>query len=210
MSFATDKDLLVLEPNLFRDLTYLGQTLAGGTDGALAGTQLTSASSNFGAVGVTGGHVVVVNGMALEVIARVSGTVLEVSKLRPLEDGPVIPPGPVTGAMFTVTSFGPQIAHVHAELMAALGIGVSGSEHSEAQIVNGREMARLEGLGALAVVFMGAAALVGEAGLLWTKAQSYRDRYHALRRRGRALLDTDGDGLADVTLHMNVAQMTRG
>lgn len=62
MSFAKDRDLLVLEPSLFQDVAYLGQTLVSGTDGSLSGTELFSASSNFEAAGIEGGHVVNLSG----------------------------------------------------------------------------------------------------------------------------------------------------
>ena len=69
--FATDRDLLALEPNLFRDVGWVSQRLVVGT-GSISGTTLTMSAQDvaFDGAGVGAGSVVVVDSAAYEVRAR--------------------------------------------------------------------------------------------------------------------------------------------
>lgn len=222
MAFAVDRDLLVLEPSLFRDVAWAGQTLASAADAAIAGTTLTSASSDFEAAGVDAGHVAVVGGTSLEVLERLGATTLRVSLLREGDAGPALPPAAVSGAPLVIATFGPQLRAAHEELMRSLGIepgadpeaepdpGVGAGAPTEASIVNPRALARAEALGAMRLILAGAAATTGEGSTLWVKSEHYRERLMAERRRVRALVDLDGDGAADATRRIDASQFVRG
>src|SRR3954470_14123560 len=69
--FASDRDLLAMEPNLFRDVGWVGQRLVSGT-GGVAGTTLTLTAQDvdFEDGGVGAGCVVLVDGAPYEVLAR--------------------------------------------------------------------------------------------------------------------------------------------
>jgi len=212
MTFATDRDLLILEPNLFRDVLYAGQRLASGADAAISGTSLTSATAAFDLAQVTTGHIVLVNELPLEVISRVSGTELDVSLMRAARDGASLPPPPGTGMAYEIATFGPQIEIVHRQIMRLADLDpddIESGDPSELDVVNLDELTMLESLGALDLVLSGATALVGERGSLWSKAQIYRNRFQAARERTRVRIDLDGDGIGEVVRHLSVAKFIR-
>lgn len=213
MAFATDRDLLVLEPGLFRDVGWSAQRVIEASGVSISGTTLTSGSSDFVGAGVTAGHVSLVNGAPLEVVARLSGTQLTVSRLREETVSGAIPPGAMAGATLVVMTFRPQLATAHAQVMRSLGIepgvaaqiGVLG----EGSIVNSAALVRAEALAALHSILASASAMVGDTSALWVKAQMYRERFEEERRRVTALIDLNGDGVADATRRMNVMRLVR-
>lgn len=212
MSFATDRDLVVLEPNLFRDIAWSGQRRLSATDAATVGNTLTSASSDFQAAGVTAGHIATLDSTTIEIISRDSSTQLTVSMLRDDPADPPLAPPAVTAAALDITTFGPQIAHVHDQLLRALGIEPTDPAASPgpSDITNPAAIARLEALGALHLIFAAAAALATDQDRLWIKAQLHRDRFIALRNRLRVGVDLDGDGQPDAIRQLNTIQFLRG
>lgn len=211
--FATDRDLLVLEPNLFRDVGWLGQRLVQGT-GSVSGTTLTVAGVDLAALGVTAGHVVVVDGASLEVIARLSATTLTVSRVRAEADSAVVPPAAGTGLAVVISTFRPQIALVHRQVLRMLGVAAvgegSGGEISEAQIVNAEDLRLVEAAGALHIVLASAAALAGPQSALGQRAEAFKRMFAAERGRVSARIDVDGDGVADAQRYLNAMQLFRG
>ncbi len=210
MAFATDRDLLVFEPALFRDVAWAGQTLAAASDASIAGDTLTSASSDFIGAGVDAGHVALVGGAALEVIERTSATTLVVSRLRDSIDDPPLRPLPATGAALRIATFGPQIAIVHQQTLRLLGIDPLMPESpAETDILNPRGLARVEALGALHLILSAAAAGVSDDSPLWAKAALYRDRMLFERRTAAALIDLDGDGQPDAIRRLSASRLIR-
>jgi len=211
MPFATYRDLLPFEPNLFRDVSWTGQRRIDGALASTTGSTLTSALSDFNAAAVGAGFVAILDGATLEVLDRPSATTLTVSLLRDDPAGPALPPPAQTNATLTITSFLPQIAAVHDTLLRTLGIEPADPNASPAatDITNPAALTRLEAIGALHLIFTPAAATADNQSLLWTKAGLYRDRFAALRRRLAVGVDLDGDGLPDATRRPNTLQFTR-
>ncbi len=214
MAFATDRDLLVLEPNLFRDIAFLSQMLASGTDGAVSGTSFTSALADFIAAGVAEGHVVSVNDLAVEVVQVVSSTELTISLLRAHPGDAAVPPPEGVALPYAVRSFLPQIEMMHRQVMRSAGIEPDGvGEPSDAatvdDVLNGNEIALVEALGALESIFASAASMLADEPYLRLRAASYRDRFASARQRARVRLDRDGDGVVDVVRHLDVVQFVR-
>ena len=210
--FASDRDLLVYEPRLFDEVAFASQTVLTAAGGEIAsdGVTLTVASADFAALGVDAGWVVVVEGVAAEVLERVSATVLTISRVRGSVGDAAMPLVAGTGLDVRVGSFRPQIGVVHEQVLRALGIGtVAGGSLDETSVLNTAALKRVECFGALHLVFSGAAALVGYDALLWQKAQMYLGRFGSERFGVSALVDTDGDGVADATRRMNVMQFVR-
>lgn len=194
---TTDRDLLILEPALFRDLSFLGQQVFRNTASLAAGV-LTAVSGSLEAAGLATGHVVLVDDRPMEVLARTGATTATVSLLRADDDGPAIPPADFSPRPALVTSFAPQIAMVHAEMLHLLGLSnPAEGAPAEADILNPRDLRRAEALGTLHLLYSAAAALVGPDSPAGRRAEMYRLRFAAERRRVRIRLDTDGDGLAD-------------
>lgn len=214
--FASDRDLLVLEPNLFRDVGWVGQRLVKGF-GDVSGTSLTLTSQDvtFEAAGVDAGHVVLVESTPYEVIERLNATTVTVSRVREEEGGAVIPPTPGTARPVSVVTFRPQMAIVHGQILRLLGLeagaGRAGSPGEEA-ILNREGLRLLEALGTLHLIYAAAAGPgTGrvEQSAEWARARAYQARFAAERQRAVALLDLDGDGRPDATRRLNAIQFMR-
>lgn len=212
--FATDRDLLVLEPSVVRDIGWVGQRLVQGT-GDVAGTTLsmTSQDVGFDEAGVEAGGVVVAGGVVYEIVERLSESTLTISRMRPDADGPLRMPSSVNGVSVEVPTFGPQLAMVHGQVLRMLGVEPEGSAGvgviTESSIANPEALVLLESLGALHLIFTAAAALGSNSSPAAFKAGLYRDRFAAERGRVAARVDTDGDGVADATRRPSVVQLVR-
>jgi hypothetical protein len=214
--FATDRDLLVLEPELFRDVGWAGQRLVKGV-GDVSGTTLTltSQDNTFAAAGVGAGHVVLVDGVGYEVIARLSATTATISRLRPDPEGAAIPPASVSGKAVVVSTFAPQIDWVHRYILRELSIDPdeNGDGVKESDIMNPKAFREVEAMGALGVVLFssatGAVAVDAGASSRLIRAGVFRERAANTLRQIGAQIDTDGDGVIDATRHAGLSFMVR-
>lgn len=218
---ASDRDLLGYEPNLFRDVAWIGQRLVKGTC-TISGTTMTMLTQDvtLEAAGVTAGAVAVVDGTAYEVIARLTATTATVSRVRGSSSEPVLPPSPATNVAVVVATMRPQIAMIERQVlrMAGLEPGVSpGTAElpTEGNIVGPERLNRLVALGALHVIYAAAAApgepgAIGVSGSPIGRAEMYRRRFAEERARVVVELDLDGDGVVDATRRLNMLQLTRG
>ncbi|MEM8834263.1 MAG: hypothetical protein AAGD00_00450 [Planctomycetota bacterium] len=213
--FARDRDLLVYEPALFNELSWAGQRLLDGVTAGISGTTLTLLDGDLALAGIDVGHVLLVDGVAMEVLEVISATAALVSRVRAeSSDTPTSPFGAASDLSVRCTTFLPQIALVHEQLMRALGVdvGATSTVHGRpnaSQITNGRDFVRAESLGALHVVMTAAAAIAGEDGRWWSKARLYRERFRDERARVSAEIDLDGDGTPDATRRFNTMQLAR-
>ncbi|MFI4898391.1 MAG: hypothetical protein ACIARR_11255 [Phycisphaerales bacterium JB059] len=208
--FARDRDLLVLEPGVFREVAWLGQRLVRGV-GSVSGTAMTMTSQDtgFDEAEVGEGHVVVIEGVALEVLSRTSGSELQVSRLRASDSGAALGVGTIVDGVVEVSTFAPQLAIVHEQVARMLGLGSpGGAAPTEADVVNPEDLRLVEALGALHLVYAAASAAGAEG--MASKAAMYRERFSAERQRVVARVDLDGDGAPDAVRRMNVVALTRG
>ncbi|MBX3359694.1 MAG: hypothetical protein KF745_14840 [Phycisphaeraceae bacterium] len=203
--FAADRDLLILEPSLFRDISFLAQRILE-TTGSTSGATLTI-TGDAASPGVTTGHVVLVGGVPLEVLARTTATVLEVSRPRLDSESPPVTPPTLTAQPVTVTTFLPQIALAHASVLRM--IGVEPGDPAESRITNARSLRLLESLIALGLVYDAAAASTGPQSPAAFRAEAYRLRAVHERTRAVARLDLDGDGLPDHSRSLSAGRWTR-
>lgn len=203
---ATDRDLLVLEPLLFRDVGFAATTLARGT-GSLNAGLLTISGLNLPSLGVSTGHVAVIDGVPVEVIGT-SGSGVTVSLLRMSSSSPVITPGNQTSKPASVSSFGPQIRLAHdrlirdLELDAASALATGGP--GESAITNPEALTMAGALAALALIWSGA-----DSDRARERAEHYHRRAREERGRVRVLIDLDGDGLPEAARGLNIARMER-
>lgn len=211
MNFSTDRDLLVLEPHVFRDALVVGQQRLSVADGVVSGTTLSSASADFVSAQVDTGGVVLVSGVALEVVARVGVTDLTVSLLRADVNDPAIAPAGGSGLPVVVRTFAQQAAAVRGVLLGLVGIDEEDTQSTltAGSIVSRGVMARLEALGTLEQVYAGAVSVVGENAETRQKMREYGRRFNAACRSATVLLDVDGDGVAEVRRSLGSFRISR-
>jgi hypothetical protein len=147
------------------------------------------------------------------VIARTSASTLTVSRVRALSTGSAIGLVTITNKALEVVQFGPQREVVHRQVLRMLGLDADGVEEggvgAEA-VRNPGALVMLETLGALHLIYAAAGA-VGPAGEGATKkAELYRARFAQERGRAAALVDLDGDGVADATRRCSAVVLLRG
>lgn len=211
MNFSTDRDLLAIEPAVFEDVPFAAQERLRVTDASMTGTTLTSVSADFVSAQVEAGSVVLVNGVAHEVLVRTDANTLTVSLPRTATTDPAIPGGDGTAMDVTLRTFAPQAELVHDGLLRLMGIDPDDpdAELTGAAVLSLSLMARLEALGTLERVYSGAASLVGDNDTLLMKAGEYRRRFRQTCIGATVLLDTDGDGLPDRRLPLGTIHFTR-
>lgn len=213
--FISDRDLLILEPNLFRDVAWIGQRLSRGS-GTISGTTLTLSGAEVAldAAGVAAGHVATVGGVSYEITARLSATQATVSRVRGLLTDAAIPPTAVSAVETTIVTYKPQMEMAHRQVLRMLGIEPDGGgpegQPGESSITNPAALKRLEMLAALQLIFAAAGALLGPDAEANQRAELYRLRFVEERARAVAYVDTDGDGRADVSRRPSVGWMVRG
>jgi hypothetical protein len=206
-----DIDILRIEPRAFIDCQSAATKLLSASDGALAGTALTSAGSNFVGTAIDNRHVVVINGEALEVDSRTSATALEVSRARAESADAKIPPAAGSGLAFSIVTFERRILEEEAWVLGALGIDPAhpADPHDDLSIVDPAPVHRLIGLRVIASAYEVAASLAPADAALKAMAEMYRRRAREERHRTIAYIDRDGDGIPDTTRRIDVVQFTR-
>ncbi|MGP1345247.1 MAG: hypothetical protein ACTS3F_01085 [Phycisphaerales bacterium] len=215
--FARDRDLLMLEPALPREVDWVGQRLLDAGSGVVSagGTALLlTGISGLAALSIASGQLIRVDGVWGEIVSAIEPNLLTISRLRADADAPAIPlsVGGATPSDVRVISFGAQIGGVHAALMESLGLGDDGLD--EVAVLDGALMARIEALGALGIVYSGAASMVGGGGdgmrdAMGLKGAMYRERFEQQRRTLSVRIDTDGDGEADEMRSLRGARLDR-
>lgn len=206
MEFARDRDLAVLEPSLYRDVSWQTQTLVAGFGNVVETTlELVSSDVDFAASQLQAGMIAVINSVAYEITAYVDYNLLAVSKLRVAAGEPAIPLATANNQPFVVRTLRPQIVWAHAQFMAMAGL-LAGEEN---KIMNKADAMRLEAIGALALVYSAAGAMEPAAGVRASRAAFYRKRFAEERGRTVLLLDHDGDGRVDEQRLLHVGRMMR-
>lgn len=213
--FAKDRDLLALEPNLFRDVVWAGQRLVRTVSATVSGTTLTLNAPvvDFEQAGVGAGHVATVDGVSYEVVERLSATEATISRLRTSESEPVIPPSPATSRPAHVVTFAPQLAMAHRQVLAMVGIDAEDpgglGMPTASDITNPEALGRVEVLVALHAILSAASALSGPDSPMGRRAEMYRRWLWEERQRAVARIDLDGDGEPDVARRLNIVQLVR-
>lgn len=208
--FAKDRDLVLIEPGLFRDVAWNGQRLLSGT-GDLNAASLTLTSGSFLDGGIGAGHIVLIDSVPMEIVSIDSPLVATVSIIRNDENSNIVPGKSVSGAVVEVFTFGPQIEIVHRQILSMVGIDVDDPDGlGEAAVTNPGALVLLESLGALHLIYAsaGAPGRGGEAFL--DRAKVYQQRFSTQRGQVVALIDLDGDGIAETRRHPNSFVLTRG
>ena len=212
--FTSDRNLLTLEPSLFRDCSWLAQQYGRGEARLESGHAIFEAGS-INRAATTPGMVLVVGRAPLEIVQVIDETNVVVSLLRPSIDADPIPPADRAATLTICTTFTPQIALMHAQILAMLGLAPSGTpptlpdQLTEDHITNPQDLALLESLGALHLIFAGLASAHGPDSIAWQKADMYAKRTARERFRAQAKLDTNNDGQPDAARRCAVMHLVR-
>ncbi|MHA7814206.1 MAG: hypothetical protein ACX94C_12555 [Phycisphaerales bacterium] len=210
--FSQDRDLVVHEPGLMRDVGWSGQRRLY-TLGSISGTQLTLSSGSFIDAGVEPGNVVVFDGVTLEIVSIESATQATVSLMRGDIAGAAVPPLEASNRSVVMYEFSAQRAIVHRQVLNMLGIDAEGEDThgvDEGMITNTGALRRLETLGTLHLIYAGASAPSRGADRFEQRAELYLQRYRRERESVVAMIDTDGDGIAEATRRPNAFVLGRG
>ena len=201
--FATDRDLLVLMPSLFTEVTWESQRVLSGTC-TVSGYELVLNESDvlLDAAGVGPGSVVLVDRTAYEVTARSGGKKLGLSRVRPRGSG-VLQPRSGDGPL-TIMTFAPQIDLVHGQLLR-----LAGATESD-RVINGDELALVEATGAIAMICLAISAEAPDDSGLASRAMRWRQRFDEECDRVVMRIDSDGDGVADQVRRLNGGLLIRG
>jgi len=209
--FSFDRDLVVHEPGLMRDVGWAGQRRLYAL-GSVSGTQLTLNSGSFTDSGVEAGHVVVFDDVTLEVVSIDSSTTATVSLMRGDVSGAAVPPIAASNRSVVMYDFSAQRSIVHRQVLTMLGIDAPGEEVfgvDESMITNPGALMRLETLGTLHLIYAGASAPSRATDRYEKRAELYRQRYQRERESVVAMIDTDGDGIAEATRRPNAIVLER-
>jgi len=206
--FASDRDLVVFEPGLFRDVAWIGFKRIS-TVGSLVGTQLTINTDSFVDKQITAGHVVLFDGVPLEVVSVESATQATVSMVRSDLSSSAVPWFDVSNRSVEVYDFGAQRAMVHRQVLTMLGLDPDAVGFSDLVVTNPGAFVRLEALGSLHLIYASAGAPGRGGGGFDERAQMYKARFGAERERVVAAIDLDGDGIAETTRRPNAFVLSR-
>ena len=209
--FSSDRDLLSLEPNLFRDISFLAQTLAL-TSGSLSAGTLTL-TDPIPASTVGPGNVALIGRTPMEILAAPSPDTLVLSLTRPDPTGPQIIPADRATDSVAIVSFRPQLSIIHRQLLAMLAIAPDAQPAigvvTEQSITNPRDLTLVESLGALHLIYAAASSTLPESAPASQRARSYLDRFNRERWRARAHIDLNNDGLPDAQRTLSILHITR-
>jgi len=206
MNFSCDADVLAYEPGVFVDVPLDGQTVLEVTDGEATGNVITSAAGGFEAL--VEGDVVVLRSQN-QSIARAVDSVTDDHTLS-LTLAPFGLPG-LTGLTVIARTFEPQRDRVHEQLMGSIGLSADDTSHGldELDIVSQGLMRRLETLGTLWRVYEAASGGPGGK-VMQHQAERYRRMFHEAVEGARVLIDTDGDGRANLWRTPAAGRWVRG
>src|SRR5690606_2987517 len=109
---------VVIEPNLFRDVAWLGQRRSAGDATTSSGeVTVSSFDVNLEDGQVDAGMVMLIDSVAYEVVERLTATTATLSRLRDDPAAAVISPHDFSNRPYTVHSMRPQIALAHRRVL---------------------------------------------------------------------------------------------
>lgn len=212
--FALDRDLLALEPTLFRDLQWAGQTLVRGNIVSSALGAQFELDVDLTSRGVTPGSVVVALGVSFEVSDVLGATEFRVTLPRDTLESAAVSPGSIGSGLAWVVSFRAQIAIAHRNVLAMAGIDADAAPAPDVvtqdRIVNWRSLRYIEAMAALKLIWAAAGVGLDERHPANQRAAEYGARFREARHSAVLEIDTDGDGKADALRRLGAVWLVRG
>ena len=201
-------------PPVRRRCTRREETAVHAGEPTLRATRRDTRRDTAQVVGIEAGFVALYDGTPCEITGVTAGNKMLLSLLRPEPSGPAIPPPSLGTKPVIVSTFRPQLALAHAQVLRMLGIEPTAPAApgviTEASITNPRTLWLATALSALHLIYAGAAALAPASSPLAERADMYRRLFAQERQLAAARVDTNQDGVADATRRLNVIQLMRG
>ncbi|MBS0190640.1 MAG: hypothetical protein U0573_01960 [Phycisphaerales bacterium] len=212
---CTDADLARIQPDLHNQVVWYSQRLIRAT-GAVSGSTLTISAfdSSFDAAILAPGMIIVVGGVPHEVIAKLSATTAQISRIRATpEDDPLLPAA-VSGAEVVLNSFRPQIAIVSEHVLRKFGLDplqpLTDSQGNPMPLLaETRRLARYTALMTLITIYTVASADLDPDSAAATRLTWYYSLAREELRFLTAAIDTDDDGKPDASRRANIIPLIR-
>jgi len=207
VKFCDDVDIAKYEPILFGELHLRWQQPASGNDGELSGTSFTAQGADFVGAGIETGDVIYlqsaeggVDGL-YEIVSVDSQTELTVSVIRADMDADAVSQNQADNISYRISTLKPQIAEAGFQLTESLGIR-PGNPSGRFGVEDIIDTGPLRVLSVLLVISAVYAMLAGDAGneSFWQKSLHYRREFEKAKANCRVGIDTDGDGIEEITL----------
>ncbi len=216
IKFCNDIDIAKYEPVLFGELHLPWQVQVCGDDGQTNGTSFSASGGNFVAADVGAGDVIYLRSPdgsiegVYEIVSVDSATELTVSVIRSESEAEAVAPPAGTGIYYRVSTFEPQIVESGLRLTEYFGIG-PGKANSE---IEAEDIIDAEVLKPAAVflVLSSVYAMLASGATdenFWAKSLHYKKLFEKARERCQVCIDTDGDGVADLTLDGSSIRLSR-
>lgn len=212
---ALDRDLLIFEPSLFRDVSWTGQRLVRSTSASIdaSGNILTLPGAGLIARNITAGHIALIDETPFEILQRLDDQTLQISRIRPARTDDPIPTSPGAALTAVITTFAPQLRAAHDIILRSIGIDPDAEPDAPpptpAHITNPEALTRLQALGALHLIFAAASSIADERAPTNARAMLYLARYRAEHARTIVRLDLDGDGIPDAARRLSTIHLLR-
>lgn len=212
---AQDRDVVVIEPNLYRDVIFASQRLARGTCEIVEFSfGATDSDVSLDTSGIVPGDVVVAGGVAYEIMAMGGATDLTISRVREDREGPLVMPPSLGPLSFHVATIRPQLRCARELVLRMAGIpaygeAVAGSPRAE-NVTNARDLISAQVYAALAMVYSALGAGQGNEGAMNQRAALMQRRFEFEAERTGVLVDLNGDGKPDAVRRLTGGVMVRG
>jgi hypothetical protein len=216
IKFCNDIDIAKYEPVLFGELHLPWQVHIFGDYGEINGTSFSASGADFVSADVEAGDVIYLHSSdgtidgVYEIVSVDSATELTISVIRSDEEADAVAPPAGTGIYYRVSTFEAQIVEAGLRLTEYFGIGPgkAGSEIEAENIIDAEVLKPAAVFLVLSSVYAMLASNATNENF-WAKSLHYRKLFEKARARCQVCIDTDGDGVADLTLDGSSIRMSR-
>jgi hypothetical protein len=216
LTFSTDSDLLLWEPNLLSEASLMSQTLAAGT-ADLSNTTLSVVGANLLTSHVEPDQVVILSGSisgCFPIVSVDSALSMTISILYEgiWPDQATKTPsrvGSATALAFAVRTFYPQRRLVADLLRRAIGIDTIATDLAPPAVLNPESLRRASSLGTLQMIYSALAAAAEGPEVYQIRADLYQRLYRRELSACAVQIDLDNDGRVDVIRRPSVITLRR-